>query len=181
MAQQFEKINQSHKEFIEKQKIFFTATAGTDGRINLSPKGLDSFRVINETTIIWLNLTGSGNETMGHIQENNRMTIMFCSFDEKPLILRLYGKAKIHFAGSENFNKFSAEFADLPGKRQIYEMKVEMVQTSCGWAVPHYNFVKERQTLNEWSGKKDPSEIKEYWEERNNTSIDGKNIEMPIL
>jgi predicted pyridoxine 5'-phosphate oxidase superfamily flavin-nucleotide-binding protein len=119
------------KEFIKNQKIFFTGTAATEGRVNISPKGIDTFRVIDSNKIIWLNLTGSGNETAAHLIQNNRMTIMFCSFEEAPLILRLYGNANIYHAEDKEFNQYINLFEEIAGSRQIIEMEVDLVQTSC--------------------------------------------------
>ena len=170
----FESLTEAQKEFVEKQKMFFVATAGIDGRINLSPKGLDSLRVLNKNTVAWLNLTGSGNETAAHIKEQNRMTLMLCSFEGNPLILRMYGKARAIHKQDQDWQEFYAHFSESAGARQIFEMKIESVQTSCGFAVPNMDFVSERSMLNEWTDKKSPEEIKDYWEKKNSQSIDGK-------
>jgi len=174
MGKQFEKILAEHKIFINNQKIFFVATSPNEGKINLSPKGLDSFKILDDNKIIWLNLTGSANETAAHLIENNRMTIMFCSFDETPLILRLFGKAKNHYAGSDEFNKLNSYFNDFPGKRQIIEMQIDLVQTSCGWGVPQYTFNQHRNKLIQWAEDKGDEGIKNYWQEKNKVSLDNK-------
>ena len=161
------------KEFITKQKIFFTGTAATEGRVNISPKGIDSFRVISSTKIVWLNLTGSGNETAAHLIRNNRMTIMFCSFEEAPLILRLYGNAKIYHSKDKEFDNYISMFDNIPGSRQIIEMEIDMVQTSCGYAVPFMDFEAERNQLNKWAGDQGNKRLEKYWEEKNAVSIDG--------
>ena len=174
MGKQFDSINEKHREMIGKQKIFFVATAPKSGKINLSPKGCDSFRILDENRVIWLNLTGSGNETAAHLLEDERMTIMFCSFDETPLILRLYGTAKAIHPRDPQWDELLSHFPEFPGPRQIFDMNVEMVQTSCGFAVPIYDFVEEREKLNDWAQKKGPEGIEEYWHTDNAASLDGK-------
>ena len=169
-------ISESLISFIENQKIFFVGTARNEGSVNVSPKGMDTFKIINSNKIVWLNLTGSGNETAAHLQENNRMTIMFCSFEEKPLILRLYGKAKIHHEDEIEFQENISFFPKHVGARQIIIMKVEKVQTSCGFAVPFMEFKKERSQLTRWADKKGENGIKKYWKDKNSTSIDGYDL-----
>jgi hypothetical protein len=160
-------------EFINKQKMFFVGTAAIKGRVNISPKGMDTFRVLDQNKILWLNLTGSGNETAAHLIKNNRMTIMFCSFEKKPLILRLYGNAEIFHIRNEKFHEYVELFPELSGTRQIIEMQVDMVQTSCGYAVPYMDFKEERKTLNSLADKREDKKLKEYWLEKNTKSIDG--------
>ncbi|MDX5584556.1 MAG: pyridoxamine 5'-phosphate oxidase family protein [Aureibaculum sp.] len=160
-------------EFINKQKMFFVGTAANKGRVNISPKGMDTFRVLDQNKILWLNLTGSGNETAAHLIKNNRMTIMFCSFEKKPLILRLYGNAEIFHIRDEKFHEYVELFPELSGRRQIIEMQVDMVQTSCGYAVPYMDFKEERKTLNSLADKREDKKLKEYWLEKNTKSIDG--------
>ena len=176
MGKQLKEITASLKEFIENQKLFFVGTARSEGSVNVSPKGMDTFRIINSNKIIWLNLTGSGNETAAHLQENNRMTIMFCSFEEKPLILRLYGNSKIYHENDVEFQKKISLFPKHIGSRQIIEMDVDLVQTSCGFAVPLMEFKEERSQLTSWSEKKGEDGIKQYWKDKNSTSIDGYEI-----
>lgn len=159
--------------FIEQQKIFFVGTAANTGSVNVSPKGTDSFRVIDPNKIVWLNLTGSGNETAAHLLQNNRMTIMFCAFEGKPNILRLYGKAKIYHKRDSQFNDYEKLFPKNIGSRQIIEMHIDLVQTSCGFAVPFMDYKKERTTLNDWAQKQGTENIEAYWENRNTKSIDG--------
>lgn len=173
MAKLINKITSEQKEFIENQKIFFVATAASIGTINLSPKGMDSFRVVNENKVVWLNLTGSGNETAAHLLKNNRMTIMFCAFEGKPIILRLYGNAKIYHPRDEEFNQYINSFEENTGSRQIVEMEINAVQTSCGYAVPLMDFKEERTILNDWANKQGKGKIETYWKERNSISIDG--------
>ena len=160
-------------EFINKQKMFFVGTAANKGRVNVSPKGMDTFRVLDKNKILWLNLTGSGNETAAHLNKNNRMTIMFCSFEKKPMILRLYGDAEIFHIRDEKFHEYIGLFPEFSGARQIIEMQVNMVQTSCGYAVPYMDFKEERKTLNSLADKREDKKLKEYWLEKNTKSIDG--------
>jgi hypothetical protein len=173
MGKQYSEINPELKEFIIKQKIFFVGTAADEGRVNISPKGMDTFRVIEQNKIVWLNLTGSGNETAAHLLRNNRMTIMFCSFEGNPMILRLYGKAKIYHNRDELYHKYINMFHEIIGSRQIIEMEVDLVQTSCGFGVPYMDYKEERNQLKTWAEKKGEEQIKEYWKERNIKSIDG--------
>ena len=169
----FETIAASHREFIEAQHLYFVATAPSSGRVNLSPKGMDTFRVLSERRVAYLDFTGSGNETAAHLLENGRVTLMFCSFGEKPLILRLYGKGRSHPPGSAEFTELAALFPKLAGIRQIFEIEVEAVQTSCGFAVPRYELVAERPTLVEWAEKKGEAGLHEYRHNKNRVSIDG--------
>ncbi|WP_339656108.1 pyridoxamine 5'-phosphate oxidase family protein [uncultured Maribacter sp.] len=173
MGKKLEFITPELMKFIENQKIFFVGTAAAEGNVNVSPKGTDSFRVIDKNKIVWLNLTGSGNETAAHLLKNKRMTIMFCAFEGKPMILRLYGEAKIYHKRDSEFNDFSSLFNENVGARQIIEMKVDLVQTSCGFAVPFMDFKEERTTLNDWAVKQGEDKIEEYWKNKNNQSIDG--------
>ncbi len=173
MAKQFETINSELEEFISQQKIFFVGTAMEQGKVNLSPKGMDSFRVLSPSRVMWLNLTGSGNETAAHLLNNNRMTIMFCSFEAKPLILRLYGRAKAYHPSSKEWDEHISLFFTQTGSRQLIDMEVEMVQTSCGFAVPFMEYKAERDTLKNWADKKGEDGIKDYWAAKNTASLDG--------
>ncbi len=173
MGKKLEEITPELKSFIEQQKIFFVGTAASKGRVNVSPKGTDSFRVLDKNKIVWLNLTGSGNETAAHLVKHNRMTIMFCAFEGKPLIVRLYGHAKIFHNRDSEFHEYADLFPPNVGARQIIEMRVDMVQTSCGFAVPYMDFKEERTTLNTWAEKQGQKKIEAYWKDRNTKSIDG--------
>lgn len=174
MANFFDSLSPKLIEFIDQQPIFFVATAPADGRINLSPKGMDSFRVVNPQQIVWVNLTGSGNETAAHLLADPRMTIMFCAFEGKPLILRLYGQARAYHERDPEYQAHIERFATDAGARQIIVMEVESVQTSCGYAVPLMEFKEERTILSQWATKKGREGIKEYWKEKNQVSIDGQ-------
>ena len=160
-------------QFISQQKIFFVGTATADSRVNISPKGMDSFRVLSESRVIWLNVTGSGNETSAHVQQNSRMTIMFCAFEGEPLILRLYGPAKVVHQNDTEWEYLFGIFKPLPGARQIFDLSIDLVQSSCGMAVPYFNYVGERELLSDWAVKKGEDGLKNYWEEKNQQSIDG--------
>ncbi len=173
MAVQAETISPSIDSFIKDQKIFFVATAMADGKVNLSPKGMESLKVLAPDRVMWLNLTGSGNETAAHLQHNNRITIMFCSFDLKPLILRLYGTAKVYHPQNKEWNKFIDYFPKNLGARQLIDIKIDMVQTSCGFAVPFMEYKGERDVLAVWAQNKGSKEIEKYWKDKNSTSLDG--------
>ncbi len=173
MGKQFNHINSRLKSFIAKQKIFFVATATADSRVNLSPKGMDTFKVLNNNKVLWLNLTGSGNETAAHIQKDGRITIMFCAFEGAPMILRLYGTAKVIHPKDEEWKENYANFKDLAGARQIFDVTVDLVQTSCGMSIPYFDFKEERLQLDQWANEKGEEGIKNYWKEKNEESIDG--------
>lgn len=173
MANQKDHISKRIQQFISAQKIFFVATATDKSRINLSPKGMDSFRVINEKRVLWLNLTGSGNETAAHLGVDGRITIMFCAFEGAPMILRLYGKGKVINPNDEQWSSVVGLFPKQAGTRQIIDIDIEMVQTSCGMSIPYFDFKEERLQLDEWAQNKGEEGIKEYWKEKNEVSIDG--------
>ena len=176
MAEFFETLNDKHVEMIGKQPVFFTATAAADGRINLSPKGYDAFRVLSPTQVAYLDLAGSGNETHAHLsvaqKDQGRITLMFCNFDRPALILRIYGRGTAVLPQDDNWDELTAHFEIFPGTRQIFVIDVESVQTSCGWGIPFMEFDRERATL-----KKAHANLPEAdWLEKaagRNTSIDG--------
>ena len=174
MGQRFKELHQHQINFIESQKIFFAATAASDGRINVSPKGMDSLRVVNPEKVVWLNVTGSGNETSSHVQEHPRMTIMWASFEGKPMILRIYGNASVVHRYDREWEGFFKLFEPLPGARQIFVRDIDLVQTSCGMGVPLFEYIGERNLLEDWAVKKGEEGIKEYWRRKNSTSLDGK-------
>lgn len=172
MGQQYDHIKEKHTTFIEQQKMFFVGTATADSRVNISPKGMDSFKILSPNRVIWLNLTGSGNETSAHVQVDPRMTILFCAFEGKPLILRLYGQANVVHMKDRAWQELSQHFQPTLGARQIFDMHVDLVQTSCGWGVPLYDFVDNRSLLNQWAEKQGEEGIKSYWEKKNQHSLD---------
>ena len=173
MGRLYNELSDQHVDFIARQKIFFVGTATANSRVNISPKGMDTLRVLSSWRVIWLNVTGSGNETSAHVQQQPRMTVMFCAFDGEPLILRLYGSAKVVHPGDASWDELSASLPALPGARQIFDLSIELVQTSCGMGVPYFDYVGERGSLNEWALKKGEDGLRRYWEEKNQTSIDG--------
>ena len=173
MGKQLPQLTDNLKEFISNQKIFFVGTAADTGRVNISPKGMATFYILNEQEVLWLNMTGSGNETAAHMLKDPRMTIMFCSFDKNPLILRLYGKAEVFHERDKAFSKYITHFEETAGARQIFKLNIDLVQTSCGFGVPFMEYTGERETLKVWSEQKGEDGIKEYWTEKNQTSIDG--------
>ena len=174
MAKFYPQLDEKLIQFIAQQKMFFVATADTDGRINLSPKGMDSFRVLGPNRIAWLNLTGSGNETAAHLLEVNRMTIMFCAFEGRSKILRLYGQAATRHPQDKEWEEMFGLFPDYQGGRQIFDMQVESLQTSCGFGVPLFTYQGDREELGDWAHRKGDKGIQEYWETRNAFNIDGK-------
>ena len=174
MATQYDSISETLSTFIDQQKIFFIATADVDGRVNVSPKGADTLRVLGPNQVVWLNLTGSGNETAAHLLNQNRITLMFCAFVGKPMILRLYGTAQAIHPRNSKWPELYSLFEENIGARQIFDVAVDLVQTSCGEQVPLYQFEADRENLDRWSTHKGEAGIKNWWEEVNSKSIDGK-------
>ncbi len=173
MAKFYDRLNPELEKFITEQQIFFVATAPHNGRVNLSPKGMDVLRVISDREIAYLDLTGSGNETAAHLLENGKITLMLCSFTQKPLIMRIYGKGQAVHPRDGVWQEYLSHFPAIAGTRQIIQIQIEQVQTSCGYAVPFYEFVSHRPVLEEWAEKKGESGIAEYWQKKNQQSIDG--------
>ena len=173
MAKFYSELSDDLQVFIAEQHIFFVATAPENGRINLSPKGMDTFRCVHGSEVMFLNVTGSGNETAAHLVENGRITIMFCSFEKRPLILRLYGQGKAIHPRDTEWDRLFAQFDSIPGARQIIQLQIESVQTSCGFGIPFYEFQGERDTLNRSVIQKGEAGLHQYWEEKNQVSIDG--------
>lgn len=173
MGKRIPQLTPELKTFIEAQKVFFVGTAMSSGTVNLSPKGMDSLRIVDDTRVIWLNATGSGNETATHLQENPRMTLMFCAFEGNPLILRLYGQAKTYHAFDKEWEQYIGLFPATPGARQLFDLHIDLVQSSCGFAVPLMNYEGERHILTNWAAKKGEEGIREYWQEKNTISLDG--------
>lgn len=173
MGQKFEALSDRLIEFIQQQHLFFVGTATEHSRVNISPKGMDSLRILTPNRVIWLNVTGSGNETAGHIQQHPRMTIMFCAFSDKPMILRLYGTASVIHQNDAEWHELFHLFDPLPGARQIFDLNIDLVQTSCGMTVPFFDYNGEREQLNNWAEKKGTTGIEDYWREKNSKTIDG--------
>ena len=173
MAKQFDALTDDTRGFIEAAHVFFVATAAQSGRVNVSPKGMDCLRVLGPNRLAWLNLTGSGNETAGHLRDANRMTLMWAGFEKRPLILRVYGTARTLHPRDAGWAALAAELPALPGARQIFDVDIELVQTSCGFAVPHFDFAGPRDTLARVNAAKGEAGIRAYWDENNRTTIDG--------
>ncbi|MDP1767579.1 MAG: pyridoxamine 5'-phosphate oxidase family protein [Nitrospirota bacterium] len=173
MAQRYRELSDAHIQFIAKQRIFFVGTATTDSRINISPKGMDSLRVLGNGRIVWLSVTGSGNETSAHVQQQPRMTMMFCAFDGPPLVLRVYGTATVVHPRDPEWRELLSLFPPLPGARQMFDVAIDLVQTSCGMAVPYLSYAGDRELLNEWADKKGEEGLRQYQEEKNQVSLDG--------
>ncbi len=176
MAEFFDALEPKHVAMIEKQPVFFVATAAADGRINLSPKGYDAFRVLSPTQVAYLDLAGSGNETHAHLvadqDDAGRVTIMVCNFERPALILRIYGKGRPVLPQDDGWDELSAHFTLMPGTRQIFLIDIDSVQTSCGWGVPFMSLEGERDTLKKAHRQAEPA----AWEAKvagRTTSIDG--------
>ena len=173
MSEWYKSVTSELKEFIAEQKVFFVATAPHAGRINLSPKGMDTFRVVSKHRVLYLDLTGSGNETAAHLLENGRITIMFCSFDKTARIVRLYGRGRTIHPHDGKWNEYLAMFPAEPGVRQIMEIDVEAAMTSCGYGVPRLEGVEERDTLRQYWRKRGDDGAVQYQQKHNLESIDG--------
>ena len=173
MAKFYPALDDNLKAFIAQQHVFFVATAPNDGRISLSPKGLDSLRVLGDKRVAYLDITGSGNETAAHLLADGRMTLMFCSFEGDPLILRLYGRGRSIKPDDAEWAALAPLFPTLPGTRQIILLDIESLQTSCGAGVPLYEYQGEREALLRWLEKKGEPGVRDYQHEKNRVSIDG--------
>lgn len=174
MGKQYQQLNDPLTNFIARQKMYFVGTAAADGRVNVSPKGMDSLRVVAPDRVVWLNLTGSGNETAAHLRELPRITLMFCAFEGDPMILRVYGQARALHPRDPEWATLLALFPKFEGTRQLVDVAVELVQTSCGMGVPLLDFKAERDQLEQWAARKGPAGVRAYWQEKNQVSLDGK-------
>jgi len=174
MAKFFESLTPAHLEFIAQQKIYFVASAPRSGRVNLSPKGMDTFRVLSTTRVGYLDVTGSGNETAAHLLENGRLTLMMCSFTASPLIFRIYGRGRTVHPHDPDWAQLRPLFGPLlPGERQLVIAEVESIQTSCGFGVPFFDYTGERETLLDYANRKGPEGMAAYRLQKNLRSIDG--------
>ena len=174
MGRVLEAITDELAEFIAAQRVFFVATAPTDGgHVNVSPKGLDTFAVLDPNTVAYLDLTGSGVETVAHLRENGRITIMFCAFDGKPNILRLYGRGQVLPIGEPSADALLPRFGEYPGARSVICVQVDRVSTSCGYGVPLLSYEGERDQLLQFAERRGPDGLVEYRDEKNAVSIDG--------
>lgn len=178
MGKTYTELTEQQIQFIAQQKLFFVATAADTGKVNVSPKGGDFLRVRNPNEIVWLNLTGSGNESAAHVLKNPRMTIMFCAFTGAPLILRAYGQAKAIHRGDAQWSELIELFPASLGARQLFVLSIEQVQSSCGTAVPFYDYVEDRNQLAQWTERQGSEGIAAYWEKKNQKSLDGFDTEI---
>jgi hypothetical protein len=172
MAEFFDELSEAHRAMIAAQPVFFVATAAEGARVNLSPKGYDAFRILGPRRVAYLDLGGSGNETNAHLLADGRITLMFCNFRQPALILRIYGQGKPVVPWDGEWDELAAHFTLLPGTRQIFDIAVDSVQTSCGYGVPLMEFERERPTLLKHHAKADPVEWAGKYRTRR-TSIDG--------
>ena len=176
MGKQFPAMTPAHREFIAKQRIFFTATATASSRVNVSPRPTDALRVLDDRTVLYLDLTGSGSETAAHLRMDGRITLMFCAFEEPPNILRLYGRGTSLPRATSDYTSLLASAFDNQeplGARQIVRIAIDLVQTSCGYGVPLFDYAGERETLRRWAEHKGDAGLEEYWRLKNARSIDG--------
>ena len=175
MAARFDLLSDELAKWWCEQPVFFVATApsGAGGHVNLSPKGYDTLRVLGPKRVAYLDLTGSGAETIAHVRENGRITLMACAFNGNPRISRIHGTGTLHVIGSDGFDALQGTFPTMPGRRAIIEVDVERVTTSCGYAVPLMELVAERDRLEDWARQKGDDGIVEYWASKNASSIDG--------
>jgi hypothetical protein len=175
MGKVYDSISEDLRAWLAEQKVFFVATApnSPDAHINLSPKGGDTFRVLGEREVCYLDLTGSGIETAAHVQENGRIVVMFCAFTGGPKIVRLHGKGEVIYPKHPDYARLLALFPDYPGARAILRVAVSRVSDSCGYAVPFMDFIAPRDVLDKWAMKAGPEEVAAYRARKNATSIDG--------
>ena len=175
MAKTYDGIDQRMAAFLCAQHVFFvgTAPAGADGHVNVSPKGLDSFRILDPTTVAYLDLTGSGVETIAHLRDNGRITFLFCAFAGPPKIVRLYGRGEVVRPGDADFADLAARYPALPGVRSVIRVRLERITDSCGYAVPTYRYAGERHQLLQWAERKGADGLATYQRVNNARSVDG--------
>ena len=176
MGKQFNCIEPEHRALIERQHIFFVASAAAQGRVNLSPKDSAALRVLDANRVVYLDVTGSGNETAAHLLADGRLTMMFCAFEGAPRILRLYGRGTVLQRGGAEYTKLLASAfgnEERAGARQMIVLDVDLVQTSCGFGVPLFEYVGERNDLDRWAAGKGSEGLADYWRRKNAVSIDG--------
>ena len=175
MGKQFPKVEPEHKAFIERQKVFFVASAAPTGRVNVSPKGMSTLRVLGDNEVAYIDCTGSGSETRAHLlaSEDKRLTIMFCAFDGEPVILRLYGRGRSLMRGTPEYGRLLPYFEDIAGARQIVHLAIDLVQASCGMGVPLFEYRADRQNLVRYWTAQGIDNLRKYWRLKNARSIDG--------
>ena len=177
MGRVYDDISEEQARWIAEQPMFFVATAASEAHVNVSPRGLDTFRVLGPNRVAWLDLTGSGVETIAHLRADGRITLMFCAFEGLPKILRLYGQGEVLEPGDQGHEELRARFPDLPGERAIIDVSVGRVADSCGYGVPLMSYEGERPHMEAWAEKKvrvgGAEEIEAYVAKKNAESIDG--------
>jgi hypothetical protein len=175
MGKVYDQLNEKLIGFIGRQHVFFVGTApdSSDGHLNISPKGLDTFRVLSPSSVAYLDLTGSGIETVAHLRQNGRITLLFCAFEGAPLIVRIYGRGRVVEPLDPEWALLFAGFPQYPGARSIILVEIERVADSCGFAVPRYEYKGERSQLIDYANKKGPDGMEEYKARKNKASIDG--------
>jgi len=175
MSEQLEALTDQQAAWIRQQHLFFVSTAplAESGRINCSPKGLDTFRIISPREVAYLDLTGSGVETIAHLQENGRIVLLFCAFEGPPKLLRIHGRGQVHLAGTEEFQRYQSSFQPMPGSRSVISVEVTHVSESCGFGVPLHRYEGDRPTLTQWAEQKGEAGVQQYQAENNRHSIDG--------
>jgi len=176
MGKVLEAIDSAARDFIAAQQLYFVATApsGATGHVNVSPKGhADTFTVIDDHTVAYLDLTGSGAETAAHLRDNGRITVMFCAFDGAPNILRLQGTGRVVVPGDAAYDELVALFPPRDGTRAVVVVDVTRIANSCGFAVPTYDYVEDRDLLEAWAGSRTPQRLRDYRNSKNAVSIDG--------
>jgi len=175
MGKTFSEIDDALRRFVERQPLFFVATAPTsvDGHVNCSPKGLDSLRILGPTTVAYLDYTGSGAETIAHVRENGRIVIMLCAFEGAPKIVRFHGRGEVLEPDDGEFATLLSAFTPGVGVRSIIRVDVDRISDSCGYSVPLMHFERERAQLTLWAEKKGESGLETYKQQRNAVSIDG--------
>ncbi|MCF2870153.1 pyridoxamine 5'-phosphate oxidase family protein [Octadecabacter sp. G9-8] len=171
-----DRLNRSFRAFIEDQAVFFVATAGPEGRVNMSPKGMDSLRILSDQKIVWLSMSGSGNETAAHMLQDPRMTLMFCAFKGDALILRTYGQARVIHPRDAQWDEYYGLFDDFTGARNIFVLDIDLVTTSCGSGVPEMSVVRSRgeTEMEPFFADMGPEKVKAFWKKKNSTSLDGQ-------
>jgi len=176
MAKEYPALTPHHRAFIAHQHVFFVASAAAGTRVNVSPRSTDLLRILGDNVALYLDLTGSGNETAAHLRADGRLTIMMCAFDGPPLVLRLYGRGRAIRRGSEEYAALlAAEFGgeERLGARQMVRLDFDLVKTSCGYGVPFHDYTGERDTMDKWARAKGVEGLEAYWREKNLESMDG--------
>jgi hypothetical protein len=175
MGKVYQQLEEALVGFIGRQHVFFVGTApdAPDGHLNISPKGLDTFRILGPRSVAYLDLTGSGIETVAHLRQNGRITILFCAFEGRPLILRFFGRGRVIEPGDPEWDGLIARFPEYPGARSVVVVALERIADSCGFVVPLYEYRGERSRLIDYARNKGPEGMERYKAQRNRASIDG--------